>query len=83
MMWVSRWVYAVLAGAIVVACGMAQANPVGVNQLTIEDVLRRRIPSNPVLSAGGRRVAFLVREYDFEKSRAVTSLWWVARCAGF
>ena len=57
--------------------GLAQAKPGGANRVTIEDMLRWRIASNPVLSPDGRRIAYLVTENDFEKSRPVTHLWWV------
>jgi dipeptidyl aminopeptidase/acylaminoacyl peptidase len=46
-------------------------------RLTMEDVLRWRIPAQPALSPDGRRVAFVVSENDFEQSRTVTHLWWV------
>ncbi len=55
----------------------AQARPAGQFRLTVEDALRWRIPSSPALSPDGKRAAYLVSENDFEKSRTITSLWWV------
>lgn len=46
-------------------------------RLTIEDVLRWRLPAEPAISPDGRRVAFLLLENNFEKSQAVAQLWWV------
>jgi dipeptidyl aminopeptidase/acylaminoacyl peptidase len=76
MKWL-RLVPVLLVGAGLVAVGSAQLRPGGANRLTIEDTLRWRIASNPVLSPDARRIAYLVTENDFEKSRPVTHLWWV------
>lgn len=68
---------AVLSLAALASLAQQAASPApGAPRLTIEDLLRWRIPSNPVLSPDGRRVAFLVTENDFEKSRVVVHLWW-------
>lgn len=59
------------------ATAFAQARPPAPFRLTIEDALRWRLASRPVLSPDGKRAAYLVSENEFEKSRTITSLWWV------
>ncbi|HEX9760086.1 MAG TPA: hypothetical protein VGA40_04165, partial [Candidatus Acidoferrales bacterium] len=73
-----RWLLTIAICIVALPLGGQQTlSPApGVPRLTIEDLLRWRIPSNPVLSPDGRRVAFLVTENDFEKSRVVAHLWW-------
>jgi dipeptidyl aminopeptidase/acylaminoacyl peptidase len=75
---VRRLLLIVLLAAITIpAAVFAQARPAAPFRLTIEDALRWRLPSSPVLSPDGKRVAYLVAENDFEKSRVVSHLWWV------
>jgi dipeptidyl aminopeptidase/acylaminoacyl peptidase len=59
------------------APGHAQQPASPVRRLTIEDALRWRIASNPIIAPDARRVAYLVSESDFEKSRTIAHLWWV------
>jgi dipeptidyl aminopeptidase/acylaminoacyl peptidase len=70
--------FSVLVVALVTALAAStQAQTAPKNRLTIEDALRWRIASSPVLAPDGKRVAYLVSENDFEKSRTITHLWWV------
>ncbi len=46
-------------------------------KLTIEDILRWKIASSPVISPDGHRIAFLIAENDFDLSRTVRHLWLV------
>jgi dipeptidyl aminopeptidase/acylaminoacyl peptidase len=71
-----RLALCLLLGGASAESARAQAKPAP-HRLTIEDALRWRIPSNPVLSPDGKRAAYLVSENDFEKSLEVTHLWWV------
>jgi len=71
-----RLALCLLLGGASAESARAQAKPAP-HRLTIEDALRWRIPSNPVLSPDGKRAAYLVSENDFEKSLVVTHLWWV------
>ncbi|MCL5287799.1 MAG: S9 family peptidase, partial [Acidobacteria bacterium] len=68
---------AITFGLAIASSVLAQARPAAQFRLTVEDALRWRIPSSPVLSPDGKRVAYLVAENDFAKSRAITHLWWV------
>lgn len=52
-----------------------QAPSAGTARLTIDDVLRWRIASSPVISPDGLRAVYLLDETDFEKSRVTTNLW--------
>ncbi|MBI3662195.1 MAG: S9 family peptidase [Acidobacteria bacterium] len=72
-----RLVALVLLEISIAVLAFAQARPAAQFRLTIEDALRWRLASSPALSPDGKRVAYLVSENDFEKSRVVTHLWWV------
>jgi dipeptidyl aminopeptidase/acylaminoacyl peptidase len=54
-----------------------QRPPAAARRLTMEDILRWRIPAQPTLSPDSRRVAYLLSENDLEQSRTLTQLWWV------
>ena len=43
----------------------------------IEDILDLSVPSHPVLSADGRRIAYVVRSPDADADRTVDELWLV------
>lgn len=77
-MWRLVLILATLCWLIPAGPGTAQA-PVTPPRprLTIEDVLRWRIPQSPRLSPDGKRIAYLVRENNFEQSAESTELWWV------
>jgi dipeptidyl aminopeptidase/acylaminoacyl peptidase len=71
-----RLALCLLLGSASAGSAGTQAKPAP-RRLTIEDALRWRIPSSPVLSPDGKRAAYLVSQNDFDKSLVVTHLWWV------
>jgi dipeptidyl aminopeptidase/acylaminoacyl peptidase len=46
-------------------------------RLSFEDILRWKLPSKPVISPDGQRIAFLLTENEMEPSRVLVHLWWV------
>jgi len=71
---------AVILEFVLAAGALGQTRPApsaSGHRLTIEDALRWRLAANPVISPDSKRIAYLVSENDFEKSRAITQLWWV------
>ncbi len=64
-----RLTCAITLGFAIAGSALAQTRPTAQFRLTVEDALRWRMASSPVLSPDGKRVAYLVAENDFEKSR--------------